>query len=249
MPEEIIEHDTWNHSPPKLAKQSKIELGHIEGVLPFDGVRNPGSRSSVSHRIWLTYRTAANDYKPKVGIAESAAEAAVGHEVLLDPNTYDVRFQPVTVRYENEFGQMVTYNHDLMSTALDGYRRLFFVRNGASLSKPKTWRDIYSIAAATPRHVANDMVVVNADDYSRQRRENLFRMHELVLQPDEEADEAVLWTARNLKTLWHMRDLFAASSLPQHRVFRSCYRLIARKHLVANLDHVIAEYSRVELAA
>lgn len=249
MSEQIIDHDEWNYSLKKLPKAPKIQLGDIYGVLPFDGMRNPGARSSVAHRVWLTYRTAANDWKPKVGICESAAEEACSYEALISGETYDVRFQPLTVVFKDEDGKWREYTHDLSVTSTNGHRRLIFVRNEWSLSKPKTWRDINAIVAATPCGSADDLVVANANRYSRQRRENLFRMHQFVFENDDEADEVVYWTARKLKTLWFMQDLFPHVSLPQHRAFRACYRLIARKKLVANLDHVICEHSRVQVAA
>jgi hypothetical protein len=91
--------------------------------------------------------------------------------------------------------------------------------------------------------------VVNAADYSRQRRENLFRMHEFMQQIDQEADDLALAAIVTMKSMWQMKDIFPYVDLPQRRVFRACYRLIARKKLIANLDHVIHETSRVEVAA
>lgn len=249
MSEIVLNHDEWNHSLPKLPKASKIELGPIHGVLPFRGVRNPGSRSSISHRVWFTYRTEANNWQLELGIGESAAEVACGHEVLIDPTSHDVVFQPLTVSFRDEDGRNRNYTHDLMWTNQNGHRRLIFVRNEASLEKPRTWREINAIVAATPHSAADDMIVVNASDYTRQRRENLFRMHQFVFERDEEADEIVLWAARRLKTLWLMRDLFEPTRIAHARVFRSCYRLIARRHMHANLNHVLWENSRVEVAA
>ena len=248
MPEDIIDHDTWNYAPQKSPRASAIKLDRITGVLPFDGQRNPGFRSATSHRVWLTYRTPANDWQPKVGICESGAEAAVAYEAFLQEDLYDISFQPQSVSYEFE-GRTRNYTHDLLVTLVNGHRRLIFVRNGRSLSKPRTWREIEKIAKATPADAADDMIVVNASDYSRQRRENFFRMQEMVQQIDSEADEVVFWAAQNLRTLWLMEDLFEHVALPQWRVFRACYRLIARKKLIANLDHVIHEKSRVEVAA
>jgi len=248
MSNDIVEHDTWNYSPAKLVKASAIKLDPIHGVLPFDGVRNPGSRSASSHTIWFPYKTPANDWQPKIAICESAAEAAVAHEALISPDTYDIQFQPQTVRFQID-GKSRQYTHDLRITLKNGYRRLVFVRNGESLSRPKTWREIEAICQATPPTAANDMIVVNADDYSRQRRENLFRLHEMIQEIDPEADELVLSTARNLKTLWQMEDLFPHVTLPQSRVFRACLRLIARKKMIANMDNVILETSLVQVAA
>ena len=132
---------------------------------------------------------------------------------------------------------------------MDGRRTLIFVRNSDSLQKPRTWRDIEAIQAATPSSAADSMIIVDAGRYSRQRRENLFRLHEAIQTPDPEIDDIVLWTACNHRSLWLMRDLFPLLDLPQKTVFKSCYRLIACGALRANLDHVIAEWSRVEVAS
>lgn len=165
MQEQIIEHDEWNYSPPKLKRASKIDLGAIYGLLPFDGVRNPSSRSSTAHRVFLTYKTAANDWKPKVGICESSAEAAVAFEALIAASTHDLHFQPLTVEYRDEDGRRRRHTFDLRITNRNGHRRLVFVRNEASLDKPRTQREIQAIAAATPAHAADDLIVVNANDY------------------------------------------------------------------------------------
>ncbi|WP_112311555.1 hypothetical protein [Pseudogemmobacter bohemicus] len=248
MSEFTIEHDRWNTSLAKLPKAPPIKLGDIYGVLPFDGVRNPSSRSSVSHKVFMTYKTEANDWKPKVGMMESAAEAAVGLQALISPELYDLSFQPETVRYIDEDGARRSYTHDILLTFRNGFRRLVFVRNETSLAKPKTKRQIEAVAKVTPGRSADDMVVVNARDYSRQRRENLFRMHLTVFNPDPEADEITLEVARRLKTLYLMKDLFPRVPIKQHRVFSACYRLVARGEMLANLDHLLWEHSRIEVA-
>jgi hypothetical protein len=178
MPEFDIDHDTWCHSPPKTKAQPKIVLGEIHGVLPFSGVRNPGSRSATSHHVWFTYRTEANDGQPRVGICESAAEFAVGLELLLDPDTYDVQFQPIKVKFSDPDRERDQhYTHDILFVKRNGSRRLIFVRNSQSLKKQRVWRQIDQIVASTAKTgFAHSMVVVDADTYSRQRRENLLRM-------------------------------------------------------------------------
>jgi hypothetical protein len=245
----VIDNDSWNHSIPKLPRASPISLGDIKDVLPFDGVRNPSSRSNTSQKVVLTYRTAANDWKPKIGIAESAAEAAAGLEAVMSPSIYDVAFQPSTVQFCDEDGVKRSYTHDLLITFQNGHRRMIFVRNEASLQKPRTQRQINAIVAATPRGAADDMIVVNANDYSRQRRDNLMRMHHFVFHPDAEADEVLLETARSLNSFYFMKDLFPHTPVSMPRAFAACYRLIARGDLCANLDHVLWENSRIEVAA
>lgn len=247
MYDSTIDHDYIPFAPPKLPRQSKIELDPIHGVLPFDGVRNPGSRSAVSQRVWLTYRTAANGWRPKVGICESWGEAGAALTLLLVPTLDDLRFQPLTVTFEDEDGKKRKHTHDLEATFQNGHRRLVYVRNAKSLDKPRTQRDINAIKAATPEGAANDMIIVEADSYTRQRRDNLVRMHMLVFaDPDPEADEITLWVAQR-KPFRLMKDLFPQTPLPQRRVFRAVYRLVARRQLHANLDHVLWEHSKIEL--
>ena len=248
-PESVIDHDSWNPSPPKLPRASPISLAAIENVIPFDGVRNPSGRSSTSHKVFLTYRTLANDWQPKQGIAESAAEAACGLEAVMSPNTWDVAFQPLTVEFRDEDGVDRRYTHDLLITLRDGHRRLVFVRNESSLKKPRTPRQIGAIVAATPKNVADDMIVVNANDYTRQRRDNLMRMHHYVFHPDPEADEALLDAARSLRSFYYMKDLYPHVPVPQPRAFAACHRLVARGALRANLDNVLWENSRLEVVA
>nr|WP_309504526.1 hypothetical protein [uncultured Roseovarius sp.] len=247
--EQPADNDTWFHGEQKLPRASALTLGEIHGVLPFDGIRNPSSRSSVSQKVIFPYRVPANDWMPKVGMAESWGEAATGLEAIMSPNIYDVVFQPCKVRFCDDDGVTREYTHDLLITFQSGHTRLIFVRNEASLKKPKTQRQINAIVAATPKDMADDMIVVNANDYSRQRRENLLRMHHFVFHPDAEADEAVLETVRCLRSFYYMKDLFPHAPVSQRRAFAACYRLVARGFLRADLDHVLWENSHVKVAA
>jgi hypothetical protein len=245
----VKDNDTWRYAPQKLPRMSPIELDAIHGVLGFDGVRNPSSRSNTSHKLFMPYRTPANDWVPRVGIAESAAEAAVALQALMSPNTYDLQFQPLSVQFLDENRTSRTYTHDLLLTFRCGHRRLVFVRNEASLEKPRTVREIQAIIAATPKSAADDMIVVNANDYTRQRRENLFRMHSFMASPDWEADDLVWEASRRLRTFYQMKDLFPQVAVSQKRAFAACYRLVAQGLFHANLDHVLWEHSRIGVAA
>ena len=167
----------------------------------------------------------------------------------MSPDTYDVSFQPFAVGFRDEDGAQRSYTHDLLITFRNGHRRLVFVRNEASLRKPRTTREIQAIVAATPRRAADDMIVVDANDYTRQRRDNLMRMHHFVFHPDDEADEALLEAARSLRSFYFMKDLFPHAPVSQPRAFAACHRLIAQGALHANLDNVLWENSRLHLAA
>jgi hypothetical protein len=124
-----------------------------------------------------------------------------------------------------------------------------FVRNENSLEKPRTAAQIQAIISATPKSAADDLIVVNADDYTRQRRENLLRMHLFMSRPDWEADDVVWQTARKMRTLYHMKDLFPHVPVSQARAFGACHRLVAQGLLLANLDHVLWEHSHIGVVA
>lgn len=242
----IIDHDEWAYGQPKLKSAGKVELGPIPGVLPWTGARNPLTASSISQKVTMKFRTAKNNWQPKVGLAESLAELAVAHEALIDPEIYDVEFQPLTFPYVGPSGGAHWHTIDLRYTYRSGLRCLVFVRNASSLAKPSVAEEIRAIFRAAPVHEAHKFAVVDADAYSRPRRDNLRRMHQVVaFEPDPEADETVTKAAENLRTLWRISDLFRVVDLQPGRVFKACLRLIAQRDLQADMDAVICEHSRI----
>jgi len=241
-----IDHDEWAYPLPKLRSAGKITLGDIHGVLPFLGVRNPITASKTSQKVMLTYKTAANHWQPRVGAAESLAEAAVAEEALTSPDIYDVEFQPVEFGYEYPPGSRRSHTIDLRFTFNSGLKRFVFVRNRSSLSKPWVIEEIEAIEAAAPPKEAHEFITVDADAYSRARRDNLRRMHRLTsFQTDPTSDEIVFDAASSLKTLWRMSDLQGFIDLAPARIFQSCLRLIAQEKLGADLDAVICHHSRI----
>lgn len=245
----VLDHDSWNYSLPKLPRMSALEFEGIYNLIPFDGKRNPSGRSTTSHKMFFPYRTAANNWYPKIGMADSAAEAVVGLQAVMAKATYDVEFQPLTVQYDDGNGGLLPHTYDLRLTFNTGHRRLVFVRFDESLKLPVTARDIKAIIAGTPRNAADEVMIVNASDYTRQRRDNILRMHYFVFHPDDEADEVVLQVARRNRTFYYMKDLFPQAPIAQSRAFAACHRLVARGSLRAKLDNVLWENSHLELAA
>jgi hypothetical protein len=231
---------------PKQPRQKAVTLKPIYGLLPSRAVRNPITTSATSQKVVLPYKTAATGHQIEIGLCESLAEAAVGEEAIISTDVYDVEFQPITFPYEYPAGRKRNHTMDLRITYHDGTRRMVFVRNEMSLSKPWTWEEIDAIHEAIPNCEAEEFVVVNADAYSRARRDNLNRMHRLVaFQPDPESDLIVEKVATNLKSLWLMSDLAKHLDLPKWRVWQSCQRLIAAGVLGADMDAVICHHSRI----
>ena len=245
---EIYEHDSWNYSPVKTRKAPRIKIDEMRGVLPFDGVRNASGRSNSSHRIHFTYKTEANNWVPKHGICESAAEFYVALDVLLSPDVYDIRFQPSSVEFICQVtGKKRTYTHDILVVMRNGVRLLLFVRNAESLRKEITWRQIDQIESETIRlKLAHKMEVVDANAYSRQRRDNLLRLWTINELEDPVADDQALDVMRS-KPVFLMKDIFPHVTVEAPRVFDAVYRLVARGRVCADLDKVLWEHSKVWL--
>lgn len=245
-PFSVIDHDSWQYDLPKLRAAAKITFGEIEGVLPFQGQRNPTAVSSTSYKAAFQYKTAANKWMPRLGLVESGAELAVAEEILVSPNLWDLEFQPVTIPYTDPDGVRRNHTIDLRQTFLSGRQRLIFIRNRSSLQKPFVQADIECICSAARREFGHQFTVVDGDSYSKARRDNLRRMHRLIaFQPDQIADDLVEEAVAGLNTLWRMSDLVRTMDLEPSRVFQSCLRLIARKKLGADWNTVISHHSRI----
>jgi len=241
-----LDHDTWQYALPKIRSTGKIQFQNIPGTLPFTGVRNPLTTSSVSHKSAFTCRTAANNWQAKVCAVESGAEAAVAMEALLSPEVHDVEFQPVKFDYEFPHGRKRTHTIDLRITYNTGLRRFVFIRNSDSLKALHVQEEIDVIYAAVPAHEADEFLVVDGDAYSRPRRENLARMHYLTcFQPDPEADAIVAKAMQEFRDFWHLSHICNRIDLDEDRIFQAANRLIGRGILGSDLDAVLCEHSRV----
>lgn len=227
--------------------EKALTVPHIHGVRPFAGHRNPLTRSNTARRVSFTAATPATAGRPELYHFESEAESAVALEVLINPSLYRLEVQLPPVMYKcRRTRELRPHHFDLRVTFRDGFRRAVFVRNGWSLSKPKTQDEIDDIFTAIPAEFADDAIVVNADDYSRAYRDNLRRIWHLSRTPDCEADAHVEAVAKH-GNFWLLRDLIAQCDLAPARAWQSAMRLIGRGILVADWHAVITIHSRVGL--
>lgn len=248
------QNDHWNYSQVKLPKSPPIELPELHGVLPFRGIRNPSGRSSYSHKIFFTYKTPASNFTPEVGIAESAIELAVAYEALISPDLYDLKLQPFASQYldpcePDPKKALKSITHDILVTFNDMKRRVVYVRNGHSLSKPETQIRLKAIRdSVLSKGEADDFYVANGDDYPKIYRNNLSNMHRFISNPNPDHDEMVFDACKKLRTLWVIKDIFERCPLREGDILKSCYRLVAQEKLRVNKYHVISPYSRIEVA-
>lgn len=236
----------WDTSVGETEKRPPLKLGSIPCVLDYAGHRSPLSRSNTSHKISMALPTPATKGVPRVYHFESAREMAVAIEALLSPELYDLEVQLPPVPYIDSRGRKCSHSFDLRVTFRNGFRRAIFVRNGASLRRPRTQYDIAAIFAATPSSFADDKIVVNGDGYTRGYRDNLLRVRRATCEPDPEADGHVIARARS-NSFWTVADLVAKCDMPCSRVFNAVLRLVGAGALGARWTTVICMHSRVWL--
>lgn len=237
------------YDPRKLEKRKALEIPPIHGVLPFTGARNPLTRSNTAHRICATFKTPATDWQPKVYLFDGEAEYAVGLEVMLDPDVHALDVQLPFFRFgvaRDPEKELPRHFFDLRVTFSDGFRRAIYVKNGSSLDRPETQDEIDAIEAALPEWLADDMIIVNGDDYIRPYRRNLSRFWQARQKRDDAADAHLEEKARTC-SYWLLKDLTAKCDMPSDRMFQAAKRLVSRNVLGADWYSVFNENSRVWL--
>ncbi len=235
------------YDPHRLEKQEALKLPPIHGVLPYDGARNPLTRSNTAHRILMPIVTPATKGVPKAYYFDGESEWAVAMEALLDPDLYALDVQLPFFRFRHSKRGRVTFpKHyfDLRITLRNGFRLAIYVKNGSRLSRPETQDEISAIENAMPEDLADEMAVVNADDYTRPFRINLHEFWIAWDDPDDQADAHVEERARSC-SYWSAQDLISKCDLPSNRAFPAIQRLIARRVLGADWYSVISLQSRV----
>lgn len=236
----------WDTSLGEQEKQPALQVGPVHAVLPYDGYRNPLTRSSTTHRISMTIGTPATQGQRKVFHFDGEREMAVALEALLSPELLHLEVQLPPVKFRGLNGKLREHSFDLRITFRDKFRRAVFVRNGTSLKKQRTQDEIAAIFAATPKSFADDTIVVNGDDYTQGYRDNLLRIWSATEAKNPSLDAYILERARNT-SFWLMRDLISQCDLLEGDATEGILRLIGQGYLGANRHACICKHSRIWL--
>jgi hypothetical protein len=239
--------------PPEPKKLPALVIPPIDGVLPFIGSHNPLTRSNVARRVSMTIPTPATNGIPRLFHFDGEREMAVALEALLSPDLYNLEVQLPKIRYDFPKGKHREKNwpghhFDLRLTFVGGYRRGVYVKNGTILRRRKTQDEIAAIFEATPSTFADDLIVVNGDDYTQAYRDNLRRLWLKHQRPDQEVDAYVESIARE-GNYWYISDLTKLCDIPHPDAFGAVLRLVARRTLGVDWYSVINAHSRVWLQA
>lgn len=239
----------WDPTPVKTKKRPALKVPAPFGVRPFKGARNPQTRSNSAHRVSFAIATPATNYVRQIYHFDAEGEFSVALEAVLDPDLHALEVQLPAIRYPWKHNKKGYRDHyfDFRLTFNDGYRRAVYVKNGTGLKSKTTWEEIDAIISVVSEDFADDVIVVNADHYTRAYRDNLRRIWYLA-QDDRPEDDAIVEAAAHNTNYWLLSDLISQCSIPPADAWQASMRLIARGVLGADWHSVITVHSRIWLA-
>ncbi len=238
--------DDFDPTPPKMPKLPALVVDPIHGVHPFDGARNPVTRSNTAHRVSMQISTAATGWQPKLYHFENQPESSTVLAALLSGQVYGLEVQLPPFKFKVPGRSELDHFYDLRITCADGFRRAVFVRNASSLATPDTQAEIDAIHQSIPADFADDAITVNGNDYTRAYRDNLRRIWHLSLKPNPAADQHVEAVARST-SFWLLRELIAQCDLPTKEAYQAAMRLVGQGVFTANWHAALCIHSRVWL--
>jgi hypothetical protein len=223
----------------KRKRKAKLEIGPIDGVLPYEGRHNPLSRSNTSYKSGMLLRTKESNFVPRVALNDSEAEEATKIEAILQPNVYAVHCQPVKIRLPGGDGKPLHHTFDIGIQLDCGRRKLIYVRGQISLNSRNSHTRIADIVRHTPRSAADEVVVISDASFSRVYRDNNRRILICHQMPNPEADRGVVDLVQAARPGARVEDIVAASGLPEHVAFQAILRMIGAGLVGAERDFVI----------
>ena len=220
----------------KRKRKQMLEIGPIDGVLPYLGVRNPLTRSNTSYKSGMLLRTKENDFVPAVSLNDSEAEEATKIEAILQPNVYSVRCQPLTIALP---GKPLSHTFDIRIELDCGRVKLIYVKGQVSLNSRVSNSRIAEIVRYTPRGAADEIVVISDLSLSRVYRDNNRRILMCHEMPNRGADCEVVELVNRETSAVRLEDIVSRSGFPQDVAWQAILRMIGAGRIGAERDSVI----------
>ncbi len=220
-------------------RKQRLEIGPIDGVIPYAGVRNPLTRSNTSYKSGMLLRTKANGYRPAVVLNDSEAEEATKIEAILLPNVRAVTCQPLTIRLPGGKGKALSHTYDIGIELDCGRKKLVYVKSQISLSSRVSNSRIEEIVRHTPKDAADEIVVISDMSFSRVYRDNNRRILMCHQMPNPDADEGVVELVNHCPRAVRVEDIVNRSGLPQYVAWQAIMRMVGAGRIRAERDFVI----------
>lgn len=165
----------------------RLDVESLGDLLPYDGIRNTVHRSIMAKTGKLVSQTPEDGNLPRPLGFESNLERSTAIACLLHPNTYGLKCQPRKVIFAEPVVGVQSNTLDFLVTTFSGAKTYLYVKNAASLSKPKYEAITRAIRMALPEGFG--FAVISEDSFPPVVRGNNERMFLAKRFPDPTADE------------------------------------------------------------
>lgn len=206
-------------------KQPPYEEGPAyRNTLPSRAVRKISLRSKGSGRGHFLMDLPDLDHTIRVNV-ESGLEKNTGHVLAADPALIDLREQAFTFQYVDAWGHKRNHTIDFLATYAGGFKVAFVVKNTKDARSQKFRDNFKRIKAGMPRHLADDVILVTNQSFTRTQIRNAAKLHHFRMFPDPEADEILAAALKRLSKPVTILELGRLTGLAG-RAYRAAFRLI-----------------------
>lgn len=222
---------------------------HSSGVtLPLmsRAARNVTMRSRYSCRGW-TWITRRSDGRRVRVQFESLLELLVIQMSATLPNFVDLIEQPFEVAFVDSMGKPGRHHIDLLVIRDDGSRLAVAIKPAAKVDA-QFRETLAAVKRHLPAELADDLILVTDDDFTRAQAQNALRYFEFSKHADIEADNAVARSIASSSGILKMSDLAHLTGLAG-RGYRAAFRAAFRGQLQVLSEGIIGRDTYVKARA
>ncbi|KPN64760.1 hypothetical protein SAMN04488527_11674 [Aliiroseovarius crassostreae] len=217
-------------------------------TLPFmsRATRNVAMRSRFSCRGWTTVARTHDGHRFRVQF-ESLLELLTIHMAATRPNFADLIEQPFEVSFIDASGKKGHHHIDLLVVLTDGRRLAVAVKPAAKVTN-ELREELGAIKRHLPRELADDLILVTDQNFTRAQALNALRYFEFSKHADPVADQALTAALEKRKGIVSMGDLATLAGLAG-RGYRAAFRAAFQGKIQVLSEGLIGEHSLVKARA
>ncbi|MFC3059729.1 hypothetical protein [Paenirhodobacter populi] len=203
-------------------------------------------RSRFSCRGWTVITRRQDGHRFRVQF-ESLLELLTIQMAATLQSFIDLIEQPFEVPFVDAMGKPGTHHIDLLVVLDDGRKLAIAVKPAAKVT-PKFREVLAAVKRYLPSDLADDLILVTDQDFTRAQAQNALRYIEFSKRPDVEADDAVTRAITSTHGIVRMRDFAMLTGLAG-RGYRAAFRAAFRGQLEVLTDGLINQHTLVKARA
>ncbi len=206
--------------------------------------REISMRSRYSCRGW-TWITRKSDGRRIRVQFESLLEFLVIHMVATRANFADLIEQPFEVAYVDATGRERRHTIDFLVILDDGTRLATTVKPATKVTQ-EFREELAAVKRHLPSDLADDLILVTDNDFTRAQAQNALRFIEFTKKPDPDADNALINAMKSLHGIVKMTDLTAMTGIAG-RGYRAAFRAAFCGQIRVLTEGIIGQHSLIKM--